>query len=155
MSITDVIESLVPILEAETKREMNGSQIANLIDSLDYEGRRVTNRYEWAFFLDKVWNSLETQSGIWNTPHKTMKQQIKAFHAFRDKLRADSQKSFKDKMEFAPQDIFKPYSLKDYLPPFRHQAVPHDRNLVFTVDCHKAVDKYLLLTVGSITITRL
>ena len=140
VSVVDYFETVLPIFEKDCSRKFNSNQIMNLIDYIDFEGRHLINKYESYFFIDRVWNDFDTQKKIWNEKHKSMKEVTELFLEARTKLRDNNQKSSGGNF-FSVSDIFKPYSLKDYLPPHKHETVPHDRDVEYSIECTSGSSK--------------
>jgi len=139
VSIVDYIEAIVPVFESELGRKFTKNSLLNLADKVDYEGRHIVNKYESMFFIDKIWNNLEEQSEIWNQQYKSMAEVVQDFKTRREKMRKDLQSSVDPKyMTIAPADVFKPYTLKDYLPEMRWEKAPHSTKVAYTIECIKA-----------------
>lgn len=138
IGVLDYVEAIVPLFERDIGRIFNLNQLKNLVDTIDFEGRHVINKYESMFFIDRIWNNLEIQGSIWNDRFKSMEDIMKEFKAGRDAMRNTKLKENSGKMaDILPQDMFKPYSLKEYLPPYKYEKVPHNRKLSFTFETIK------------------
>lgn len=148
VSVVDYLEAILPILEKEADRKFNNNQLMNLIDNIDFEGRHVINKYESMFFIDKIWNNHDIQKAIWNDKYRSMNELVKEFLDKREKTREEAQKATESNKyaSFTAPDLFKPFTLKDFLPPHRLEKVPHDRDVEFTIECIRSSTKGGTLT---------
>ncbi len=148
VSVVDYLEAILPVLERETDRKFTNNQLMNLIDHIDFEGRHVINKYESMFFIDRVWNNAETQQSIWNDRYRSVKEQVQEFVDRREKMREEAQKASDGNKyaSFTAPDLFKPFTLKDFLPPHRYEKVPHDRDVEFSIECVRSGSRSSSLT---------
>lgn len=132
IGVLDYLEGIVPILEHEIGRKFNWNQLMNLLDTVDFEGRHIVNKYESMFFIDRIWNNLDIQARIWNEKYKSMDDIVAEFLEKRNNMRdSQHQSNGGKKADLLPDDMFKPFTLKDYLPVHSLEKVPHNRHLEF------------------------
>lgn len=133
VSLVDYLDAIVPVFQRDTGRKFNQNQLNNLAFTIDFEGRKVVNKYESMFFIDKVWNDLETQTKIWNERFIPIEEYVDEFKKRRNHMRSNVKAKASDSI-LAPTDTFKPFTLKDFLPPMWLEKLPHLRRHEYSLE---------------------
>ena len=92
VSLSDLLEVMVPSLEKEIQKTFTQSQLQNLIQHLDYENNNKFTKYEFFFFIDRVWNNPETLNAIFKREYVTVEQKIGQFRQLVKELKEKQQK---------------------------------------------------------------
>ena len=140
ISLIDYINALIPVLEAETDRKFSDDQLMKLIDTINYENSFKVNRHESQFFIDKIWNSYQKQSRIWNGRYVPVREKVKGFVDDRQAKKDQILKTTAFSSASVIGNMIKEMKLGDRLSELEVLKIPSHRRNMFVLECTRGIE---------------